>query len=411
MLMLLERKGMMAEKLLLDGLKVLDVASWIAAPVAATMLADLGADVIKIELPGIGDGYRQFGLLPVTPTSDENYTWQMDARNRRSLALNLRSDEGRQILQGMIEECDVYITNQPLPLRRELKLNYEDLVSVNPRMIYASLTAYGEEGPDRDYEGFDLVAYWARSGLMDLVRERGAPPTPALPGMGDHPTAVSLYASIMTALLRRERTGEGAHVHTSLLHNGIWSASCIAQAKFSEADFSPYRAPERGSYPHTAFETADGRWLTLTMLRMEGDFDTLMLLLDATELLVDERFLSTEARLMNAGAFVDALRPYFARQQSDEFLARAAEAGLNVVRVGTLDELPDDPQVKLNPMLLEAEPEVTRYPVIDNPVHVDGLGRAAVTRPPDIGEHTEEILKERGYDAAAIERLREDGVI
>ncbi len=401
----------MAGKLLLEGLKVLDVASWIAAPVAATLLADLGAEVIKVELPQIGDGYRNYALLPVTPDSDENYTWQLDARNRRSLSLNLKTEEGMAILMRMVRECDVYITNQPLPLRRQLGLTYEALAEVNPRMIYASLTAYGEHGPDRDHEGFDLVAYWARSGLMDLVREEGAAPSPALAGMGDHPTAVTLYASIMTALLRRERTGEGAFVHTSLLANGLWSASCLAQAQFSEADFTPYRHPSRGNYPHGAYETADGRWIVLSMLRMEEDFDRLMLLLEATDVLVDERFVSAEARLANAAEFVAALRPHFARQQSADFMARAREAGLNVVRVAQLADLPNDPQLRANGMLRDTTADVSRFPVIDNPLNIEGLARQPVTKPPQIGEHTDEILGELGFTASDIERLRRDGVV
>ncbi|MEX2327014.1 MAG: CoA transferase, partial [Pseudomonadales bacterium] len=168
---------------LFSGLKVLDVGTWIAGPVAATILADFGADVIKVEMPGPGDQYRILSGTPGTPDADSNYKWQMDARNKRSLSLNLKTEEGMSILRQLVAECDVYITNHPLPMRRQLGLNYEDLKPLNEKMIYASLTAYGEEGPDRDKEGFDLVAYWGRTGLMDLVRDAGAPPAQALPGM------------------------------------------------------------------------------------------------------------------------------------------------------------------------------------------------------------------------------------
>ena len=155
--------------------------------------------------------------MPGSPDADTNYTWHMDNRNKRSISLNLKSEEGRKILRQMVSECDVYVTNLPQPMRRQWQLTYDDLAAVNPSMIYASLTAYGEKGPERDREGFDLVAYWSRSGLMDLVHAPGAPPGPALPGMGDHPTAVTLYAGIVTALLKRAQTGQGSHVHTSLM--------------------------------------------------------------------------------------------------------------------------------------------------------------------------------------------------
>ena len=174
------------DALLFEGLKVLDVGSWIAGPVAATMLADRGAEVLKIEEPVLGDGYRGYATLGFTPTADVNYTWAMDARNKRSLSLNLKTDTGMDILKKLIGDCDVYVSNQPLALRRLLNLNYEDIKALNPRMIYASLTPFGEVGPDSDNEAFDLVAYWNRSGLLNHMRPDGHEPIQAMAGMGDH---------------------------------------------------------------------------------------------------------------------------------------------------------------------------------------------------------------------------------
>ena len=231
---------MQEEDPLFAGLKVLDVGSWIAGPVSATILADFGADVIKVEIPGSGDAYRGLATAPGTPKAEINYTWVQDARNKRSITLNLKTETGKTILRQLASDCDVYVTNHPLHMRRDLGLTYDDIKTINPRVIYASLTAYGEKGPERDREGFDLVAYWARSGLMDAVRSPGSLPAQSLPGMGDHPTAVALYAAIVTALLRRERTGKGSMVHTSLIANGVWSASCIASAVFANGDFSNY---------------------------------------------------------------------------------------------------------------------------------------------------------------------------
>lgn len=251
-----------SDPLLFEGLKVIDAATWIAAPVAATMLADFGADVIKIESPDVGDAYRNFASMAGSPNADVNYAWLMDARNKRSLALNLKSEEGIAILRQLVAASDVYITNHPLAMRRKLGLMYEDLAPLNSRLIYASFTAYGEEGPERDREGFDLVAYWARSGLMDMVRASGAEPAMSLPGMGDHPSAVSVYAAIVTALLRRERTGKGGRVHTSLLANGLWSGSTIAQAVFADADFSNFRARSGTFLP---CPLRGGRWSLATV--------------------------------------------------------------------------------------------------------------------------------------------------
>ncbi len=255
---------------LFSGLKVLDIANVIAAPAAAMILADFGADVIKIEQPGAGDMLRMISSISATPDADSNYLWQMDGRNKRSLTLNLKTRAGMEVLHKLVAECDVYITNQPYSVRESLKLTYEDLRPLNPRMIYSSLTAYGEDGPERDRKGFDQLAYWARSGLMDLIREPDTMPTQGLPGMGDHPTAMSIYAGIVTALLHRERTGEGGMAHTSLLANGLWSVSCIAQGAMAGGDMAKFREVNRvPPVLMRVYRAEDDRWLQFNMVRSE----------------------------------------------------------------------------------------------------------------------------------------------
>ena len=190
-----------SEDLLFSGLKVVDCGTWIAGPVAGTILADFGASVIKVEVPGAGDPFRALSNGPLSPKSPYNYMWMCDGRNKRSISLNLAAPEGKEVLIKLVRDCDVFITNQPFPTRRKLGLDYEDLAPENPRMIYASLTAYGEQGPDAELEGFDGVAWWARSGLMDMVRYPAATPGGSVPGMGDLPTAVSLYAATVRCML------------------------------------------------------------------------------------------------------------------------------------------------------------------------------------------------------------------
>src|SRR5262245_41668210 len=299
---------MNGDNFVFEGLKVIDVASWTAGPVAATILADYGADVIKVEMPGVGDGYRALAALPGMPQSPINYTWMMDARNKRSLTLNLKDPRGREILSKLVAACDVYVTNQPMAMRRKLGLTYADLRPLNPRMIYASLTAYGEQGPERDREGFDLVAYWARTGLMDLVRNGDNEPAQSLPGMGDHPTAVALYAAIVTALLQRERTGRGSEVHTSLIANGLWAASCLAQARLVDADFSMWRSPNRIGITRPVYRAADSRWLQFTMVRTPTEIVALFSVLGMSDLLANPRFATPEARLDNGVELVARMR-------------------------------------------------------------------------------------------------------
>ena len=189
----------------LDGIRVIDAASFIAGPVATTVMADFGADVVKIEPPG-GDTYRTRG--PGYPPSPYNFPWIVDNRSKRGLALDLRTPDGQRVLHRLVRDADVFVTNAPLDSRERLGVRWEDLAPLNPRLIYGSITAYGEAGEEASRPGFDATALWARTGLMDLVRPSpDAPPSRSLPGMGDHPTGMSLFGAIMAALYQRERTG------------------------------------------------------------------------------------------------------------------------------------------------------------------------------------------------------------
>src|SRR6201986_2135354 len=198
-----------------SGLKVVDFSSFIAGPGAAVILSDFGAEVIKVE-PPTGDLQRIVFKVPPQPRAHDNYPWHLDNRNKRGLALDLKSPQAGAVVERLVKLADVLIVNTPHPARKRLKLEYEDVAAWNPRLIYADITGYGDKGPDANLPGFDITSFWARSGLLSVTRDAGAPPTLPVVGSGDHATAVGLYSAIVTALYRRERTGEGAHVTTSL---------------------------------------------------------------------------------------------------------------------------------------------------------------------------------------------------
>src|ERR1700704_3653554 len=197
--------GAIMENGIFEGLKVLDCASFIAAPAAATVLSDFGADVIKIEPPGSGDPYRNLPNLPGYPVSPHNYAWMLESRNKKSLALDLGKPEGQAVLRRLAGSADVFITNFPPAVRGRLGITYEELKPLNDRLIYASFTGYGEKGEEANKPDLDTT------------------PARSVAGMGDHPCAMAFYGAIVTALYKRERTGKGSHVSSNLMANGVWA--------------------------------------------------------------------------------------------------------------------------------------------------------------------------------------------
>jgi crotonobetainyl-CoA:carnitine CoA-transferase CaiB-like acyl-CoA transferase len=402
----------MAQQYLFSGLKVLDVATVIAAPSAAMMLADFGADVIKIEQIEEGDTLRMISDIFITPDADSEYLWQMDGRNKRGLTLNLKADEGREVLYKLVADCDVYITNQPLSVRESLKLSYEDLKPLNPKMIYSSLTAYGEEGPERNRKGFDQLAYWARSGLMEFQREPGTRPIQGLTGMGDHPTAMTVYAGIVTALLHRERSGEGGMAHTSLMANGLWSVSSIVQGAFAGADMADYR--ERNLVPPALFKvyrTNDDRWLQFNMVRTEEMLALMFAALDAIHLLEDERFATPEDMIENREILSGLLDDIIIKRSSDEWLEIFDSMQVDVNRIGFFEELLDDPQVIQNKMVIPHAEDAPVSQVVTHPIRITSVPQVPPKRAPELGEHSEQILQELGYSEKTIAEMKENGVI
>ena len=398
---------------LFSGLKVIDCATVIAAPAAAMMLADYGADVIKIEQPGEGDMLRMLGDIPTTPYADSDWFWQLDGRNKRGVALDLKQPAGMEILRKLVAGCDVFITNQPYLVRESLGINYKDLKSLNPGMIYASLTAYGEKGPERERKGFDQLAYWARSGLMELMREPGTRPTQGLPGMGDHPTGVALYAGIVTALLNRERSGEGSLVETSLLANGLWSAAGIAQGVMADGDMPLYRSlNESQPAMMRPYETLDGRWLQFNMIRNEDLQSLLFVAIEVPELLADPRFSSQELMFENRELLGLELQKIIEQKAAKHWLQIFESFGLPINLVALVEESKNDPQVLQNHMVVVPEDDRIKTPlIIEHPIQISNVQKVGPTCAPGLGEHTKEVLADLGYTVEEVAMLRKSGVI
>ncbi|MCG8547770.1 MAG: CoA transferase, partial [Alphaproteobacteria bacterium] len=326
-----------------DGLKVLDVASFIAGPVAATIMADFGAEVIKVEAPG-GDPYRTFDRGPGMPRTGFDYSYLADNRTKRGICLDLKHPDGQAVLHKLVAEADVFITNFPLPVRDSLKLNYEDLKPHNNRLIYASLTAYGEDGPESTKAGFDSTALWARSGLMHLVRTSpDAAPARSTPGMGDHPTGTALFAAIAMALYQRERTGEGAHVSTSLVANGAWWNTIYLQAALADAEIPP--RPHRDDWFNglaNHYRCRDGHWFILSLINEEKHADNFFKAIDRQDLLEDPRFHDRESRRANATALIRVLDEVFVQKDWADWRPILEAHGITYSPVNQPDDVPAD---------------------------------------------------------------------
>jgi formyl-CoA transferase len=305
----------------------------------------------------------------------------------------------------------VLIVNTPHPARKRLKLEYEDVVQWNPRLIYADVTGFGDKGPDAELPGFDITSYWARSGLLSMTRDAGAPPTWPVAGSGDNATAVGLYSAIVTALYRRERTGKGSHVTTSLLAEGIWAASVSIQAALSGAKF--YGLHDRKNPANAAlnvYRAADDTWFVLIV--MPDKLAALAKAIGRTDLLTDPRF-SDPAKLMaNMSQLTAILDEVFSAQPMAYWYEAFNGVHITFGAVRGPQEVINDAQLRVNDIVVPLEGAGGKLTsTISSPMQVHGVTKVPAKRAPELGEHNEEILNELGFDGNEIAGLRASGVI
>ena len=399
------------EKGIFEGLKVIDCASFIAAPAAATVLSDFGADVIKIEPPGAGDPYRNLPNLPGYPHSDKNYAWMLESRNKRSLALDLAKADGKEVLRKLVGEADVFITNFPPAVRQRLGITYKDLAPLNERLVYGCFTGYGDRGEEANKPGFDSNAWWARSGLMDLVRaDTNTTPARSVAGMGDHPCAMALYGAIVTGLYRREKTGKGSEVKSNLMANGVWASGVLAQAKLVGAQFEERRPRERALNAVTNhYRCKDNRWIILSLLNEEKQWPALTRCLGRDDLATDPRFTTKAERHARSVELIKIFDEMFATKNLAEWRKALDGSGLVFGVVGILDDIPTDQQMIDNDVLVPFADDGTM--TVNSPIWVSGSQKVQPRLPPDLGQHSDEVLRAAGYDDGTITRLRASGAV
>lgn len=397
---------------LFSDLTVIDLASFIAGPAATTILSDFGANVIKVEPPGMGDPYRYFYATPPNPVCEHNYSWQLTNRNKRAIALDLKNPGAKEVLTRLVRRADVLVTNYPPRVRKGLGLTYEEIAPLNPRLIYADITGYGAQGPEADKPGFDITAYWARTGLMQVTHDEGSPPTLPIPGIGDHATASTLYSAIVTGLYRREKTGKGSHVTTSLIAEGAWAAAAWIEGGLNGAKF--YSQHNRKTPPNALlnpYRTADDRWLLLVAAQ-EKDWPGFVQAINQPQLLSDPRFVDKKSRVKNAAALVEVLDPLFASQPL-AFWKKTLDAArviFGVVQIA--DEIIHDPQMHANGVFAPLnDPQIPAKYTVNSPIQVGGLDKTPPRRAPALGEHSLEVLTELGFSQAEITGLLSNGTV
>jgi crotonobetainyl-CoA:carnitine CoA-transferase CaiB-like acyl-CoA transferase len=393
-----------------SGLKVVDFASFIAGPSAAVILSDFGADVIKVESPA-GDLWRIGHKIPPQPAAKDAYPWHLANRNKRGIVLDLKSPSALQVLEKLVKWADVFIVNTPHPARKKLKLEYDDVAQWNPRLIYADVTGFGENGPDSGLPGFDITSYWARSGLLSMTRDAGAPPTWPVAGSGDNATAVGLYSAVVTALYRRERTGNGSYVTTSLLAEGVWSASVSIQAALCEAKFfAPHDRKNPANAALNVYKSADGTWFLLIVT--PDKLAPVAKAIGRPDLLTDPRFSDPAKLVENMSALAEILDDVFGSQPMAHW--REVFDGVHVTFgvVRGPEEVITDPQLRANDIVVPLEGAGGKLTsTISSPINVHGVAKVPAKRAPALGEHNEAVLKELGFSASDIDGLRESGAV
>jgi len=400
----------------MSGVRVLEVAAWTYVPAAGAVLAEWGADVIKVEHPETGDPQRGLvtsGLVPSGP-GGVNHMMELPNRGKRSVGIDLRTEAGREVLLKLAATSDVFLTNFLPPARRALRIEVEDIRGANPDIIYVRGSGQGQHGPEADRGGYDGCSFWARA-VADVATPAGMdwPVGQPGPAFGDLLGGLTIAGGISAALFHRERTGEALVVDNSLLATAMWatSASVLAAGLFG---ISKMPASDRTEVPNpivNTYRTSDGRFLSLIMLQSDRYWPELVTTVGRPELATDPRFADARARFENRQACVATLDEIFATKTFGEW--RELLLGVEGVwaPVQTSAELLDDPQVLANHYVREVEAQSgTRFRMVPSPLQFDGRP-PDLTRAPGHGEHTDEVLQEAGYDMDRIIDLKVEGAI
>jgi len=399
----------------LDGIRVVDWTIWQQGPVCSVMLGDLGADVIKVEERVGGDPGRGVLRAQGIDLSDRpDFYFEANNRNKRSLAIDLKTPDGVEVVRRLADRADVFVQNFRWGVAARLGLGARTLCGRNPRLVYASATGYGPEGPERAAPSFDYLGL-ARSGIMLAAGEPDHPPLAIAGGIADQMGAVMLAYGVLAALLAREKTGRGQEVDASHLGSMAWLQGLGLSARLMLGRSLPRMSRRYATNPlWNHYRCADGEWLALSMLQADRYWAPLCEALEIPEAAADPRFATMLDRMGSCGDCVALLDDTFARRPRAEWLERLARGGDFIAcAVNSVDQLPDDPQIRANDYVTTFEhPAFGPTEVVGLPVRLGDTPGALRLPAPEFGQHTEQILTdELGYSWDDIARLREAEVI
>lgn len=384
---------------ILAGIRVVELTMWIAGPSAGGLLADWGADVIKVEPPN-GDPQRNifgslgYGDLPVPG-------FALDNRGKRSVALDLATDDGRAAMEKLLTSADVYLTNMRPKSLEALGLSPQQVHARHPKLIVTTITGYGLDGPDAELPGYDIGAFWARTGIARDLVPRTAAPVGVRGGLGDHYTGLSATAGLLAALVERGRTGTGRIVETSLLRTGLWAIGhqVVVQDQFGRLE----SAKPRDMAPTplvNCYQTADERWFWLIGVEADRHFPTVLAAIERPDLGTDERFTDSKLRRKNSAALIEQFDEAFRSQTLEHWKARFLEHDVWWAPAQTMPEVLEDPQIHAAGGFVQVtNPGGEPYRSVNSPVTFRGDPLLRTRPSPAVGEHTEEVLREVGFSA------------
>lgn len=392
----------------------MELATFIAAPCTARFLADLGADVIKVEAP-MGDPLRYTAANEGRPLDQkENTSYDLENAGKRCIAINIKSPEGREVLEKLIADADVFITNNRQPSLIKNKLDYETLHAKYPSLVYGFISGYGEKGPDKDLPGFDFTAFYARGGILGPLRDKTSTPMLTVQGFGDHQVAMNLAAGVLAALFKAKMTGEGDQVVVSLFHSAVWDVSLMLQSSQYGADSCkfPMERWENGNPLTMCYKTQDDQWLQIAMPQYDRHYPVFMKAAGHPEMIDDPRYFPQKNLYPNRKEFSGWMTDLFQTKDCAEWCKLLDAADIPYAVAQNWDTLLEDKQAWASDIFYEMQySNGNKRTLVRPPVMFKENGLPDYNRGPYLAEHTEEILGQYGYTDDEISKMISDGAV